>query len=107
VFIHPFPDVTAGRWAVSGPGSTFPRWRADGRELYFMDAERQLLAVSIQTEPRLEIGLPAVLFPAPNAFSYLGGYPYDVMPDGKTFLVTQRVDAEETSALVVAIGWMR
>jgi eukaryotic-like serine/threonine-protein kinase len=107
VFIHPFPDVTAGRWAVSGPGGSHPRWRADGRELYFMDADRRLLAVSITTEPRLEIGVPQILFAAPTAFSNLGGYPYDVTPDGTTFLVTQRTDAESPAPLVVAIGWMR
>jgi eukaryotic-like serine/threonine-protein kinase len=56
---------------------------------------------------RLEIGVPQVLFAAPAAFSNLGGYPYDVTPDGRTFLVTQRTEAESPAPLVVAIGWTR
>jgi hypothetical protein len=72
-----------------------------------MDADHRLLAVSITTEPRLEIGAPQVLFAAPTAFSNLGGYPYDVTPDGTTFLVTQRTEAETAPPLVVSIGWMR
>lgn len=35
VYVHPFPDLTGGRWQVSAAGGTHPLWSPDGRELFF------------------------------------------------------------------------
>ena len=47
IFLQTFPDPTGGRWPVSGPGGAHPRWRSDGRELFFVDQQRWVNAVAV------------------------------------------------------------
>ena len=64
-------------------GGTEPIWSREGRQLFYRD-DGQLIAVDVETEPRLTIGAPRVLFDGP----YLeeppgfGSLSYDVAPDG-------------------------
>jgi serine/threonine protein kinase/Tol biopolymer transport system component len=93
IYIKPFPDGP-GKWQVSTDGGSFPRWRRDGRELYFelqpnvMSAEIRVVGSSVQP------GVPQILFPLANSpntsinhnTNYLN---YAVTPDGKSFLISQ------------------
>ena len=61
VTTFPVPDR---KWRISSNGADMPRWRADGRELYFLDASQSyLMAVDITvTGTELVAGAPKVLF---------------------------------------------
>jgi Tol biopolymer transport system component len=61
VYVAPFPDATT-KTRVSTAGGYEPKWRGDGREIFYLDGGGDLTAVPIRTEPSLEIGAPARLF---------------------------------------------
>ena len=46
VYIHPYPEVDSGRWQVSINGGNEPVWRSDGKSIYFIGSEDQLLRVT-------------------------------------------------------------
>ena len=58
-------DSSGGRERVSTDGGRGPRWRGDGKELFFVSLENDLMAVEIEaTSKNLKIGVPQVLFQA-------------------------------------------
>jgi dipeptidyl aminopeptidase/acylaminoacyl peptidase len=87
IYLRPFPGPGPAR-RISLAGGQHPRWRADGKELFFLTADWTIMATPIRTQPSLEVGTPAPLFRMPMADIILGLVsPYDVAPDGKRFLV--------------------
>ena len=62
VVVQPFPDG-GGKWQVSMAGGVAPRWRADGKELYFLAPDATLMALPVTTGSSFEAGAPVALFP--------------------------------------------
>jgi Tol biopolymer transport system component len=90
VFVSPLDNMTQ-RVQVSYNGGTNAVWRADGSELYFIDADQQLVAVPIHREgSSLTAGQPARLFRLRGAFL---GQVYDASIDGQRFLVNKMPDS--------------
>ena len=62
VVVQPFPDPSSGKWLISTGGGSAPRWRRDGRELFYVDKDRRLVSVPVngsgRFEPGEEIGRP-------------------------------------------------
>jgi hypothetical protein len=87
VYVTHFPDA-ARRYQISTEGGSFPRWRADGKELfYFSPQQNSLMAVDVQRrEQELSLGRPHALFTLPSLA--LWGTLFDVAPDGQRFLVS-------------------
>jgi len=92
IYVRDFPHG-ANRWQVSTNGGAFPRWRHDGKELYFVEgASSSLLAVKVSTQPTFSPGVPVKLF---QKRSLVGGYrnaifpQYDVSTDGSRFIVLE------------------
>src|SRR2546428_6223582 len=51
IYVRPFPNVNGGKWRVSGAAAGFaPRWRADGREIFYVDEGGRIMAGAV--EPR-------------------------------------------------------
>lgn len=69
VYAQSFPDGQR-RWQVSTRGGTLPRWRPDGRELYFVAPDGMLMAATVNEAN--EFGLPVPLF-ATNIFAHSSG----------------------------------
>jgi len=63
-----------------------------------------MMAVSIETEPDVRVGQPRLLFDGAN---YLGGFDYDVAPDGKRFVMIKgEADAfGEGAEIRVVVNW--
>ncbi len=102
VFVAPFPP-TGAKWLVSAGGGTFPRWKGDGSELYYLDPANRLMAVSIDlTGGAARPGDVRLLFAARPR---LVGIPYDVFPDGKRFLINTVNDAVEPEPIHVVLNW--
>ena len=104
IFVRSFPEA-AERQQVSVHGGTQPRWRADGKELYFMSADRKLMAADVKTEPRLETGPPRALFQTKVLPLIESRNHYDVTPDGQRFIVNSRRPADATAPITVIVGW--
>ena len=103
VYVQSFPPG-AGKFQVSAGGGLGPRWRADGRELYIR-SDGNLMAVTIQTSPRFEAGVPQRLFSdlaAPSG-TVRG---FDVSPDGSRFLVAMPSTSErDVPSVTVIVNW--
>jgi Tol biopolymer transport system component/predicted Ser/Thr protein kinase len=101
---------SAGKWAVSSGGGTVPRWRADGRELYYLSAGR-MMAVDVATRgAALAIGESVPLFPYSHAnVTHPDYFPYAVSNDGVRFLLTREMRGAARGPadmpLVVATRW--
>jgi Tol biopolymer transport system component len=99
--VYVVPAVGGGeRRRISSAGGDHPRWRRDGRELYFLARDGRLMAVAISSAPAgLEAGEPRVLFMAgPSAVDF------DVAPDGR-FLFLSNVGGAGQPPLVVSLNW--
>lgn len=110
VYVKAFSDSDVngeGRWQVSNQGGHAPRWRADGRELFYLSIDnRKLMASGIRTAAQgVEAETLRELFPAsvPADPGY-GGYPYDVTADGKRFLI-EETTTSQSAPLTVLVNW--
>jgi Tol biopolymer transport system component len=104
VYVAPFRR-RGEKTRVSPAGGGQPRWRGDGRELFYVTPEGQLVAVAVrESGDRLQVGLPAGLFegvdPTPNWDTYA------VTKDGQRFLVIEPLDDTRWS-LNVILDWPR
>ncbi|MBI4906627.1 MAG: serine/threonine-protein kinase [Acidobacteria bacterium] len=106
VYVQSFP-AGRGKFQVStGSAAVFPRWRRDGKEIYYVSRNDQLMAVEVKTSPTFAAGTPQALFKLP--FATAGRtYTYDVDASGKRFLVSSTYDpAGETAApITVVLNW--
>jgi Tol biopolymer transport system component len=111
VYVRPFPR-TEGQWTISTAGGEQPRWRGDGKELFFVAADGKLMAVPVKatagSKPAFEAGAPVALFdaqiaPTPNN----NVFNYDVTADGKRFLITTAGGSGAASSppLNVVVNW--
>jgi Tol biopolymer transport system component len=107
VIVQPFPDPSLGKWRISTTGGLAPRWRRDGRELFYLDSEQRLIAVSVNAGREFTPGQATPLFQLPVTQWAVPGtaYGYDVSPDGRRFLVAAQVEARETIPLTVTTNW--
>ena len=62
VYVQPFPKSGA-KWMVSTKGGSLPKWRKDGKELFYLSEDSKLMAVNIKYEPAFEATPPKALFP--------------------------------------------
>src|SRR5215469_8022022 len=88
IYLQPMPPST-GQWKVSINGGQSPRWRGDGKELFFVSPDAEMMAVDITPDPVNPPGVPRRLFPLKSADpTDLANY--DVRPDGQQFLILMR-----------------
>ncbi len=106
VYVRPYPNVNAGRWPVSTRGGTRPVWSRDGRELFYLDVERRMTMVPVQTESSFGVGSAQMLFDT-RSFSPVGvGRNFDVSPDGTRFLMVKDLPLPiEAKRLIVVQNW--
>jgi serine/threonine protein kinase len=108
VYISSFPNPT-NKVQVSTDTGVQPRWRGDGKELYFLSQDRRLMAAEIVTEPSLRVGTSRVLFSIPFPPEGTTRNPaslhlYDVAADGQRFLMM--VPPENASIpITVVLNW--
>ena len=61
-----------GKWQVSKGGLGMIYWRGDGRELLYLDAKGEIMAVEVSTTPTFKAGAPRRVFPVPDTFPLVG-----------------------------------
>ncbi|HVN76416.1 MAG TPA: protein kinase [Thermoanaerobaculaceae bacterium] len=96
---------SGGRWQVSVGGGTQPRWRADGRELYYIAPDRKVMAVTIGSSPEFKAGLPRELFQTQILPLVEARNQYDVTRDGSRFIVNSRRAEDATLPITVVVDW--
>jgi Tol biopolymer transport system component len=90
------------RVSVNGGGQ--PKWRRDGRELFFL-SEGRLTAVEVGAGPEPTVGLPRPLFDLEEAGEELDDYAPSA--DGQRFLVKQRAARPGAAPVHVVMNWVR
>jgi Tol biopolymer transport system component len=98
IYVRDFPNG-AKKWRISANGGALPRWRRDGKEIFYMGA-RRLFAVSAATKPDFAPGAPVALFEK-RALSAA----YDVSADGKRFVILDRPANEPPLSIHVVHNW--
>jgi Tol biopolymer transport system component len=110
VFVSPYPDLQSGRWLVSNTtGGGHPVWSPDGSEIFYW-SQSGMMAVAFNSEPEVELGIPAVMF---DVSSYRDDFArnYDIFPDGNRFVMvkpissTDRDASSHESQAVVVLNW--
>ena len=107
VVVQPFPDA-GGKWQVSTAGGAAPRWRADGKELYFLAPDATLMAMpATAAGTAFEVGTPVALFPTRivNGGAVAVNRPqYAVARDGR-FLINQTVADAAAAPITLILNW--
>ncbi len=99
-------SATGGKWQVSATQGRCPKWRADGRELYYFTPDFDFIAVPITYDHGLEIGAPTKIFSHRVHFSGVQTlFPYDVSADGQEFLLLVPTDGGHAPEFVVVQNW--
>jgi len=108
IYVRPFPDPSGGMWQVSTDGGTEPRWSHSGQELFYRNADDDLVAVTISEVPTFTAGVHRVLFNAQRYMANPVSRAYDVMPDDKHFLFLQPLSEPQAAggALVLMRNWL-
>jgi len=107
VYVRSFPGLT-DLHQVSTAGGTHPRWRRDGKELFYLAANHTLMAVDLRRGVNAELPTPQELFPISVAASFVPLNErtlYSVAADGQRFLVASPLDGAGPRAITVATNW--
>jgi len=105
VFVVPFPNTGATKWSVSSHGGTEARWSHSGRELFYRDGAKNLVAVAITTNPTFSVGRSTTLFAAGGFSSDELSVQYAVAPDDQRFLMIRPLVASGPDKLIVVENW--
>ncbi len=113
IYIRPFAAAAAsgstaspasGQWQASTAGGIFPRWRSDGRELYYIGPNGEMMAAPVAaTATTIEPGAPVALFPTRifgGGADNNQGRQYDVTRDGRFLINTVLDDASSPITLI-------
>jgi eukaryotic-like serine/threonine-protein kinase len=102
IFVTSFPSGS-GRWQITRDGGTFPVWRADNKEIYYISYDSHLNAVALHVhDGEVDVGKSESLFEVRSVFAL--GAPFDVFPDGQHFLVLTEPQAAE-SPMMLVLNW--
>jgi eukaryotic-like serine/threonine-protein kinase len=108
VFVEPFRRP-GERVRVSRDGGGQPRWRGDGKELFYLSHDGRLMVAAVgEGASGAEVGMPEVLIPAEALRAVIGApgdEDYAVTPDGQRFLFKTRVGQEEKQRIHVVTNW--
>jgi Tol biopolymer transport system component len=104
IYVRSFP-AGGGKWQISGGGGSGPTWRADGKEIFYLAPDGQIMAVDVKTEPGFEAGRPKALFEAST--EGLGEQVYDVSADGQRFIVntSSQSGRGSTTPVTLVTNW--
>jgi len=107
VYVQSFP-LSEGKWQISSGGGFDPRWRLDGQELFYVGADRRLMAVDVRTRGTFEHGGAKPLFDTGllDLWQDTRNH-YEVSPDGRRFLVmVPRVDPRAVP-FTMLVNWQQ
>ena len=97
VYVQAVPASSA-KLTISSGGGGRPRWRRDGKELYYAAPGGTLMAVAVKTGATLEAGVPRQILDG------LRGTGYAPSADGQRFL-TEQTRAEAAAPITVVLNW--
>ena len=108
IYVRPFPDVGAGKWAVSVNGGVMPLWSRSGNRIFYVNGANEMVEVRVSTAPSFTVQNRRTLFSIGPEFliSQTADYMrYAISPDDERFLML-RLEETETRELILVQNWM-
>jgi Tol biopolymer transport system component len=106
VYVRPFPGP-GGAVRLSSGGGVSPRWRRDGREVFYIAEDRKLMAVEVKGGSQFEVGKVRPLFEARVTGEQVPfEADYEVAPDGQRFLINSPAAEKNVSAITLLFNSM-
>ncbi len=104
IYVQSFPEP-GRKVTVSKGGGVLPRWRSDGKELYYIAADDKLMAVPVEMGTNFSVGAPVALFDVGSLGRRRNSYVYDVSADGQKILLIRPLEDASTRPLTVVQNW--
>jgi serine/threonine protein kinase/Tol biopolymer transport system component len=106
IYVQTFP-ASGVKYQISSLGGTDAQWRRDGKEVFYISADKKLMAVPVKLGPTLEAGAPQALFPVPETRTVLKSFAYEPSVDGQRFLVDVPAGGEVAASppLTIVTNW--
>jgi len=102
VYVSPF-SRPGGKRQISTNGGIKPRWRRDGKEIFYLSLEGQLMATEVRISVEtVEVGATRTLF---GGIPTGNGYGYDISPDGQRILATVAKDQKSNDPITLVQNW--
>jgi serine/threonine protein kinase len=99
IYLQNFP-ATGAKYQVSMAGGSYPAWRRDGKEIYYLAEGGKVMAVPVKLGASVELGTPQALFADPTIGNFVPA------PDGQRFLVNVPSGNQTATALLTVVtGW--
>jgi hypothetical protein len=107
IYVQAFPGP-AGKQQVSTAGGSQPRWRRNGKELFYVAADTKLMSVPVALPAEgqtLKVGVPVPLFRTRLVGVDQPKAQYAVAPDGQRFLMNVIADEATASLITIVQNW--
>ena len=106
VYVQNFP-TTGRKWMISINGGFQPRWRHDGKELFYFGTDDKLMVVKVKANGNdFEAGSPSALFQSRVLNTGpIGGSACEITRDGQRFLINVLVEESSSSPAIVVQNW--
>jgi hypothetical protein len=106
IYVQPFPAANA-KWPISTNGGSMPRWRADGKELFFIAPDAKLMALTVAaSNVTFEAAPPVALFQTRIVGDpgQILKHQYAVSRDGR-FLINETPEASTATPIMLILNW--
>jgi Serine/threonine protein kinase len=104
VYVQTFP-ASGGKWRISTSGGAEPKWRRDGKELFYIAADKKLMSVDTKLGPTFEAGVPKALFETRITVLTTFRNHYTVTGDGQRFLIISGLEESNFTPISVVVNW--
>ena len=110
VYVQPFP-ASGAKWQISATGGADPRWRGDGKELFYLAPDRKLMAVDVKAggapSGTFQAGVPQPLFDTRFPGAPELGRNYAPAANGQRFLLSILAEESAPPPITVVVNWNR
>jgi Tol biopolymer transport system component len=107
IYVQPFSlegKLGADKKRVSTAGGTYPVWKRDGSELFFVQLDGQMMSSAVKSAGKeFEFAAPKPLFKTRMLLNNF--HEYDVSPDGQRFLIGTLVGDTKAQPPTVILNW--
>jgi Tol biopolymer transport system component len=103
---EPGKPASSARWQISNGGGMMPRWRGDGKEIFYLSLDGKMMAARVSGDgAAFQASTPEVLFNATPPNLRTPNFEYDVSSDGERFLMIEPLVAPEYQPLTLVSNW--
>ena len=110
IYVRSFPTEAGGKWQISTVGAEQPTWRRDGKELFYLTLDKNLMATEVKTGQTFEAGSGRLLFqthtePRINTTAMVSRRQYFVGSNGQRFLINTMIEHTAPVEITVLLNW--